>query len=431
MSIRRFIPTNKYNAYELGIEQFKKTELSNGIRIISEEVPSVDSFALGISVGSGSAKDTELLAGRAHCLEHAVFRRTVNKTTRQIASTFESVGAFTNAYTTKEQTCFYVRALKSHFVKTFNLLAELVLNPVIIKKELETEKLIIIEEIKSYEDDPEELICDAAEAQIFKGHPYGLPIAGTIDTVSRISVDNLKDFHTKEYVASNIIIASAGNLSHERLVARAEKMMESLAFNQNEDLESIKPPSDLSKDIVSNEERKPFTQAHLLLARQVPGLRSDDRYPLAVLNVLLGDGMSSRLYQQIREMRGLAYSIDSSLQMLAEAGVFYIYAALEEKNTTKALKLIEKELKKVIDYKLSSAEIYRAKQQLTSELVMSMESMSTRMQSMIKSEFIHGRQENIAEKISAVQNLSYKSIKDCAEKYLDINCWSRFLYLPE
>ena len=427
MDERRFIPARKLKQNETVSESFKKSILDNGIKIISDEVANVESFSLGISIDVGSADDPVGLSGLAHFLEHAVFRRTKNKTTRQIASSFESVGAYTNAFTTKELTCFYVRALKPHFVKSFNLLAELVLKPVFVQKEFETEKLVITEEIKSYEDDPEDLIFDSVESLIFKEHPYGMPITGTRESISRITLDDLANFHNKNYLSNNIVIASAGNLSHERLVSRASILFEKLPVRYLQDSK----PIPVQKEKVINIENKPFTQAHLLLARQVPGLRSEERYPLAALSVLLGEGMSSRLYQQIREMRGLAYSVDSSLQMFADTGIFIIYAALEEKNVVKAEKLVEKELKKIIDKKISAAEINRAKQQLTSDLVMSMESMSNRMQSSIKSELIYGRQEKMAEKITALKNLSLDSIKECAEKYLDIKQWNKILYLPE
>ncbi len=424
---KRFIPSAKINHGNAAVSAFQKTVLGNGVIVLSEEVPSVESFSVGISLGLGSVNDPPDMSGIAHFLEHAVFRRTKNKTTRQIASGFESVGAFTNAFTTKEQTCFYVRSLKSHFVRTFNLLAELVFKPVFLEKEFQTEKMIILEEIKSYEDDPEELICDTADALIFGSHPAGKPITGTEESIKRIGIEDLKMFHRTNYLPGNITVASAGNLAHERLVRHTEKIIGSI---RNRYI-----PQDIQEFTFtapqSIEERKPFTQAHLLYAKQVPGLRTKERYPLAVLNVLLGDGMSSRLYQQIREKRGLAYSVDSSVQMLTGAGVFYIYAALEEKNAAKAQKLIENELRKLTDNKLTAAEISRAKQQLKSEIVMSMESMSSRMQSMIKSEYITGRQESTLEKIQIVDSISHGDLKKCAEMYLSPEGWNRILFLPE
>ena len=406
---------------------YNKITLPNGVRIISEEIPTVESFSLGIFTDVGSRNDPQGKEGLAHFLEHSLFRRTKTRSSRAIASEFESVGAYTNAYTTKEHLSFYVRALKPHFRKTFSLLSDLVLNPMFIRKEIEKERQIILEEIKSYEDDPEEMIFDEADKMLFTGHPLGVPIAGYSDTVKDISCSDLESFHSHHFMPDNILIACSGNILFEQIVNYSTNYFSKL--NNNSSLSKTAPLE--RTNYKKKELDKPFSQTHLLLARRLPLISSEEKYPLGLLNIILGDGMSSRLNHQVRERHGLAYNVESSFQLLTDCGGFYIYAAMERKFCQKTEKLIHNQMLKLIESDITATELNRSKEQLKSSTVMAMESMSNRMQSLAKSELMLHRYEDISSTIDMIDSISLDEIKSTAEKYLNPSDWVTVVFFPE
>jgi predicted Zn-dependent peptidase len=400
--------------------RFKRTTLDNGIKILTEQVPSVSSFALGISINTGSRDDWQGYYGLAHFLEHAGYRHTHKRTSRQIASLFERLGAYTNAFTTKEITCYYVRALKPNFKKTLELITDVALFPIFIDEEIEKEKLIILDEIKSYYDDPEEYIFDLGEEILFDGNGLAHPITGVEADVEKITPVELFNFHKEQYGPENIIFSIAGNIDHDFAVEKISKLLENYKFDNTErkrEAPTINPAK--SESIEAN-----FQQSHLLMFRRVGGVDSKERYPLAALNVLLGDGMSSRLYRQLRENHGLAYNIYSNVQLMTDCGGLFIYAGTEKKHLKKAERLIFKEMKKIIDSRIPNVEMIRIKEQLKSSTIMAMESMSTRMQSLAKSEFSLGYYEDIQETIARIEELSIDDIRNVAERYLKSDGWN-------
>ncbi|MBI3260692.1 MAG: insulinase family protein [Ignavibacteriae bacterium] len=397
----------------------EKTVLPNGVRILSEFVPTVESFALGVWIDVGSRDETKDAVGIAHFIEHLAFRRTVKRSSRNIAAEFESLGAYTNAFTSKEQTCFYVRALKPHFRRTLSLLAEITLQPAFHHADIEKERTVIIEEIKSYDDEPEEVIFDCGEKSLFTNHPLGNPIAGTVESVSAILPNSIRTFHTERYNSSNIIIAVSGNIEHDLAVKVA---MQHFAV-----LPESKPTERITPEILPPERvviTKQFQQGHLLLSKRIPGVRSEDRYCFSVLNTLLGDGMSSRLYQRIRERSGLAYSVYSSIQMMSDCGAIMLYAATEEKKVAKTEAMIYEELAKLCETKINPKELSRAQEQSKSGIIMSLESMSSRMQSMGKSELEEGFHESIATTIERVEAVTAEDILRLSHEYLAAGGWS-------
>lgn len=420
---------NKINSLQLNNTNSKaiiydKTVLPNGLRILTEQVPVVESFALGIFFNSGSRDDFEGKNGLAHFLEHAAFRHTKTRTSKQLASQFESVGAYTNAYTTKEATGFYVRALNEHFEKTLELLADLTYNTVFVDKDIEKERSIIIEEIKTYEDDPEELIMDYGEKLIFADNPLEKPIVGVADTVNKISCDDLSAFQKKYYRPDNTVVSFAGNIEHGKVAKLVEKYLGSYNVDKtelNRTVPEYKNPqfSDTEQD---------FSQSHILVCRKIPGLNDPDRFPLAALNVILGDGMSSRLYQELREKRGLAYSIYSSLQQLTDCGGFYVYTGLEGSQLEKTQTLIFNEFGKFLDKNVTPSELKRAKEQLKANTIMALESLSTRMQNLAKGEFAFNRYESIEDTINSIDELTQEDIKKVSEKYLQKKDWSTVIF---
>lgn len=406
---------------------YRKTELDNGLRIITEEIPLADTFALGINADAGSRDDYEGLDGIAHFLEHSVFLRTGKRSSKQISVDFETLGAYANAYTTKEHTCFYVRALKNHFRKSFEILSDVVLNPKLVEKEFEKERQVILEEIKSYEDDPEELIFDYIEKLIFDGHRLSHPIAGYEDTVSKISIEDVYRFHRESYSPKNIIITAAGAVQHDRVVAEAEKYFSSLASAGN----TISKDKFLGSHKGHYEGEKPFSQCHITLGRTVPGILSSERYSLALLNVILGDGMSSRLYHQLRERYGFAYAAYSSLQMMSDTGSLYVYSTAERKNIKKVKRVINEEFQKLRYGKIAETELKRAREQVKSSTIMALESMNTRMTNLAKSELTVGAYEDIDSTIEALESVTLTDLKETAARYLDYDEWSSVVFLDE
>ncbi len=406
---------------------YNKTVLDNGLRIITEEVPTAETFAIGININAGSRNDFTGMEGMAHFLEHSVFLRTKKRSSKQISVGFESLGAYANAYTTKEHTCFYVRALKNHFAKSFEILADVVLNPKLIDKEFEKEKFVILEEIKSYEDDPEELIFDYIEKLLFEGNSLAHPIAGYQDSVSVIKPEDIYRFHINNYIPAKIVITAAGAVGHEKVVAEALKYF-TAPFPA---ITTVAGSLFSGGSIGHYEGDKPFTQCHITLGRIVPGMKSAERYPLALLNVILGDGMSSRLYHQLRERYGFAYAAYSSLQLMSDIGSIYVYSTAERKNIKKVKRVINEEFSKLADGKIAETEIKRAREQLKSSTIMALESMNTRMSNLAKSELTIGVYEDIDSTIEAVESVTLADLKDTAARYLDYNEWSSVVFFDE
>ncbi|MDR0926643.1 MAG: insulinase family protein [Ignavibacteria bacterium] len=409
-------------------DNFNKTIFDNGLSVVSEFVPSINSFSAGICVNIGSRNDWRGKEGIAHFMEHSAFRHTQNRNSKQIANAFENLGAYSNAFTTKELTFFYVRAITQHFVKTFELLADITMNTIFIEKEIEKEKLIILEEIKSYEDDPEEYICDLADTLVFAGTPLAPPIIGFQNSVTDIKYTDLRDFHSKLYQPQNITIAVAGNIEHSAIIDAVSKYFPDVQNERNIETAPTIQPIPIPYLSVN----KDIQQAHLMLSTNTKGIRNDERYCLAVANVMFGEGMSSRLYQNLREKHGLAYSIYSSIQNYIDCGAWSIYVATDEKKVGQTIELILKEMEKFRETKKPTMrEIERAKEQLKTATIIELESMSSRMQNLIKQEVSIGKYETIPEIIASIDSITLEDVSALATTYFNPTLWCRCLLLPD
>jgi predicted Zn-dependent peptidase len=408
------------------IINFKKTILNNNLRIITEEIPYVESFALGITINGGSRDEPLQKSGIAHFLEHSVFRRSKKMNSKQIASQFESLGAYTNAFTTQEITCFYVRALTEHFVKILKILNEITFNPSFVPREIEKERHIIYEEIKSYEDDPEEYILDIGDRQLYGEHPLGNPIIGTADSLSLITIDDLVNYHEKFYSLSNITFTFAGALPHEFVV---EKIFNQVRNNFNSKpiiISRVTPEVTIPSKI---EIVNPMQQAHLLLGKPTLSYKHPDKNALAVLNILFGDGLSSRLYQNLRDKYGIAYTIYSSSQLYSDCGSFYIYAATDKSKVNKTKELVFKEIEKLDT--ISENDLKRAKVQYKTGIIMELESMSARMQSLAKMELLEGELETLQTTLEKVDKISMEDIQRVVKSnFSDFN-WHEAVLIPK
>lgn len=402
------------------------TTLENGLTIITDELPYIESFSLGIGVAVGSRHDFDGKEGIAHFLEHSVYRRTKNRSSRQIAVHLDNVGAYSNAYTTKELTLFYVRATKFHFQKCFEILSDIVLNPIFIASEINKERQIIIEEIKSYDDDPEELIFDLADEVIFPNHKLGHSIDGTTQSLLKTDENDLKAFHEKFYVPQNLVIAVAGNISHQTVLAEVERHFSSKQNNSSKPA-FVAPIPQKSDKII----HKSIQQAHLILGKQFNRLSTRNKYALSLLNIIFGDGMSSRLYQNLREKKGLAYSVFSQLNFYSDCGSIMHYIATDKSKIALAEELILKELKDISLNKVKKSEFQRAKEQLKTAKILEFESVSARMQNLIKNYITQNKIENLQNVITEIDNINLDDIAFIIENVYNENNLCKILLSPK
>ncbi|MER3523784.1 MAG: insulinase family protein [Ignavibacteria bacterium] len=363
---------------------YRKTVLENGVRVVTEKIPYVRSASLGLWADVGSRDEDETTNGISHFVEHMVFKGTKKRTVRDIAQSLESLGGYLNAFTTKEQTCFYARVLDMHVREAMDVLADLVQNPTFKKDELEREKLVVIEELKNAEDDPEDIIHDYFEKALFPKHSLGFPIIGTKENVERFKREDLFAHVERHYVPSRLVVAAAGNVDHEALVRLVGEYFRDLP-NRSNGVGRRQAPPRLHHNTFS-EYPRPINQAHVCLGTVAYSIKHRDRYPLMVMNALLGEGMSSRLYQNIRERYGFAYSVYSFTNLLSDTGVFGVYIGTDKKNIENSIELILKELERLKTKPVSKAELERTKSQIKGVMMLGLENMSGRMMRLGSSE---------------------------------------------
>jgi predicted Zn-dependent peptidase len=355
---------------------YRKTVLPNGIRIVTEEIPYVRSVSCGVWINVGSRHEDGESNGISHFLEHMVFKGTRRFSTRQIAGSLESVGGYLNAFTTKEHTCYYARILDEHLPQAIDVISDLVQAPLFDPKEIRKEKLVILEELKNIEDDPDDLIHDYLDLRIYNRHPLGFPIIGNKENINRFNRKDLRTFIRRHYVPERMVVAAAGNLKHDKLVELIEKY-----FTLPGGGAPIRKSRVTPRPVASRREMfdKPISQAHVCMGTLGYSIRSDVRYALLVLNSILGEGMSSRLFQNIREKYGFAYSIYSFANMLSDTGNFGIYIGTDNNNIDNSIDLIFRELEKLKKSSVSRVELNRTKAQLKGTMIFGLESMSNRM----------------------------------------------------
>ena len=399
---------------------------SSGLTVIIDPVPVAASCALGIWVIAGTRDEARGRSGLAHFVEHTSFRRTRSLTTRAIARQFENVGAYANAFTTKEETCYYARTLSEHVPRVLSTLAEVVLRPLFNAPDVEKERSIITEEIRAYEDEPEEFVLDAAEQQLFGNHPLGMPILGTLESVERISAEYLHSFHTQRYVASRMAVCISGDVEPEEFMEMVETTM-AMQKDKKKAVKRTTPQPRKPDEVIVY---KSVQQAHTVWHSPVPGYAASVRHALMLLNVVLGDGMSSRLNSRIRESRGLAYNVYSQLQLFADCGVFAIYAGMDNKHLLKAQDMIAQELDALASDGIRISELKRGKEQLRASKIMSMESLSARMNMLGKGFVEEGKPEDLFVTLRDIDAVTLEGVNKVAARYCKSKNWSRYMLLP-
>lgn len=397
-------------------ENYEISELENGIRIISEHIPYFRSISLGIWVAGGSRGESKKLNGITHLIEHLVFKGTKKRSNKEIAIEFDSIGADFNAFTDKENSCFYCDFIDTHLDKCAELLFDVVLNPSFLLKNLDTEKKIILEEIKMVEDTPSEDIFNYYYELILNSHPLSLPILGTRQSLQNIHLKDVWEYFNKRFVFKNIVVSAAGNIRHKDLVEAVKKNINKLVLNglNEKDIIEIKEPEIKSAVKII---KKKIKSANICYGGIGCKRSSPDRYPLTVLMNLIGGSMSSRLFQKIREDSGLAYSVFAGNTQYTDTGVIDIYAATDSKNIGKVIDIINNEINDIKKNSVSEIELERAKENIKGAVVLNIEEISSRMFRFGKSLLIDNKVLPIDKILNKIDSVSIKDIYEISNKY--------------
>ncbi len=351
------------------------TELDSGVRVVSEAMPSVRSVALGIAIRTGSRDEAPEQAGISHFLEHLLFKGSERFSSIEIDQVFDAMGAEVNAGTSKETTAVYSRFLDHHLERAFEVMADMVLRPAY--PDVDSERQVVIEEIAMYADEPSDKVHDVLAGAVFGDHPLGRPVLGAAEVISSVPVPQIAGYHDSRYVAANLVVAAAGSIEHDRLVALVEQGL-GAPDASNGRFEGFGPTPAASQPMARFHE-KATEQYHLCLG--APGLaRSDERrFALRVLDTLFGGSPSSRLFQEVREKRGLAYSVFSYLSQYVDTGQVALYVGTRPSNLRAAAEVLAEELRKLQDSSLTDQELERAKENVKGRTALSMESTLSRM----------------------------------------------------
>ena len=393
----------------------RKTVLPNGLTILTESMPNIKSVTLGGWLKKGSRHETEEDNGISHFIEHLVFKGTKTRTAQDLALIIDRLGGQVDAFTGKEYTCFYFRALDEHLPVAVDLISDIVLSPRFDEADIEKERKVIFEEIRMVEDSPDELLYDVFSQSYWKGHPLSRPIQGTIESVSKMSPGRLLGHFRSSYAPADTLIAAAGSLRHEHLVRVLRKSFERMEGRRKNG--RITPPS--VNPVAVKREKKNLEQLHICIG--VPTFPTDSprRYPLYVLNTVLGGNMSSRLWQRVREKEGLAYSVFSAVNSFLDCGFLMVYVATNPKEGDRVLEMIVAEIRRMKKEPPTKDEIHVAKENLKGSLMLSLESSSARMMNLARQEIYYGRQFDLDDMLRGLDRVGSASLGALAEELFD------------
>ena len=385
-------------------EQDQLTRLPNGLTVLTERMPGLRSATVGIWVRRGSRHEPEDWNGVCHFIEHAVFTGTGRRTALDIAVESDRLGGHFDAYTTHEMTGFALKVVDTSVPAAFDLLADMLARPRFDEEELRREQKVIIEEMKMVEDTPDEFLAEIFNAAYFPGHPLGRPIEGTEETVSTFGHERTARFHASAYAPPNLVVAAAGNVEHERLVELAARAFENGNADAG-DVRSVKEESPSPAAPILIQRKKELEQAHLILAAPFPSARHEDRYAASLLSSVIGGGTSSRLWQRVREERGLAYSVGAAGSHFTDAGIFQIYAGTSPEQLDEVLDISLEEMRRALRVAVGEEELRLVKDQAVSSILLGLESTSARAGTLARQEIVHGRRippEQVIARIEAV-----------------------------
>ena len=379
----------------------RRTILPNGLTILTEKMDHIRSVAMGVWIRAGSRHEMAEVNGISHFVEHMVFKGTKSRSAQRIAREVDAIGGNLDAFTGKETVCFNIKVLDEHVPVALDVLSDLVLNPIFASDEISRERGVILEEIKMDEDNPDYLVHEIFTQAFWKDHPLGKPILGTKETVKRFERDTLCNFYGQRFHGGNMIFSAAGNIDHDAFVEQVTRRFESLPAGES--LTAVVPPKTAARIILKN--KKALEQVQLCLGVPAPAIADESRYVTLVLNTILGGGMSSRLFQTVREERGLAYSIYSDLNPYSDTGSLCVYAGTSSDRAIQVVQLVMEQFRRLKTETLPADELRRAKDQLKGNLLLSLESSMSRMSNLARQQmhfnYFFGMQE-ILDKVESI-----------------------------
>ena len=390
---------------------YKKTVLENGVRIVSERVDHLKSLSLGIWVDAGSRDERPENNGISHFIEHMIFKGTTRRSSLEIAKELDAIGGLSNAFTGKESTCFHARVLGKHFHALSDILSDIFLNSLFDRQDMEMERQVILQEISMVEDTPEENIHVIFTRLFWPDHPLGMPILGTEDTVGAITRNSILEYMKIHYRPNRILIVAAGDVHHDELVGYFAPLFEGLDGLPGDPSRQRPNPN---AGVLSME--KDLEQVHLCIGGEAPSLQDPKRFAAAIFSTILGGNMSSRLFQEIREKRGLAYTVYSFLSPYIDTGLLAVYAATDPSNITSVLETIYLEINKMLKGEIAESELEAAKEHLVGGLYLGSDSTDSRMMRLAKNEMIFGRPITYEELARGLEGVSLDDVVEAANR---------------
>ncbi len=397
---------------------FIREHLTNGIRIVAEEIKYVNSVSIGIWVRSGSRYENTQNNGISHFIEHMLFKGTKNRSAKEIASSIDKIGGQLNAFTAKECTCFYAKVLDSHFDIALDVLSDMVKNSVFDENEIAKEKKVVLEEISMYEDSPEDLVHDIYTQTVLANHSLGMPILGSRESLNSIEREDIIDYFNNNFYSNNIVISLVGSFNKEDAFEKITNV-----FNTYE-IKNITKEAKAAPEFISNSihRKKNTEQVHLCMGYKGLELGNKYNYPLLVMNNIFGGSMSSRLFQKIREERGLAYSVFSYPSSYIDSGLFTIYAGMKPSELKSVLGIILNEINELKENSISEEELYDSKEQLKGSYILGLESTSGRMISIGKSELLLDKIYSPEEILSLIDAVTMEDIRYAIDFIFNNEC---------
>jgi predicted Zn-dependent peptidase len=395
------------------LRNIRREVLPNGLIILTERMDLIRSVSMGIWVKSGSRHEDAAVNGISHFVEHMVFKGTTSRSAEDIARQVDSIGGNMDAFTGKETICFNIKVLDEHLPIAVDVLSDMVLHPVFDAKEIARERGVILEEIKMDEDNPDYLVHEIFTQNFFKDHPLGKPILGTKETVRRFDREATLAYYGGKFAAGNLIISAAGNLDHDALVALLTKQFGKLPAGPNGWHDS--PPKIHSRIILRN--KKALEQVQICVGVPSYPISHEKRYASYILNTLLGGGMSSRLFQNVREKQGLVYSIFSELNPFRDTGMLSVYAGTSRASAPTVVQSIVNEFRQLKSHTVSDEELKRAKDQLKGSLMLSLESSTARMSNLARQEMYYDRYVSMDEVIERIESVTLEDLLQCANEF--------------
>ena len=398
----------------------RRSVLPSGLRIVTEEVSSVRSAAIGIWVNVGSRDETPAVAGASHFLEHLLFKGTTRRNALEISSTIESVGGEMNAFTSKEYTCFYARVIDTDLPMAIDVVSDLITSSIVSALDVDAERKVVLEEIAMRDDDPSDLVHDLYAETYYGDTQLGRPILGTIKSINDMTRSSVFNYYKKKYLPQDLVVAVAGNIKHKRVVAMVEEALSRDGFLNVKGAPQIRPNTPVKTkpvQAVGLLTRK-TEQAHMFYGMEGVARSDERRFSMGVLASALGGGMSSRLFQEIREKRGLAYSVYAYAQQFAGSGQIGFYAGCNPTKAIEVVEIIREVLADVAENGMSHEEIERAKGAVRGSLVLSQEDSASRMSRIGKNEIVYGQVMCFDDILKAISRVNSTDVREIASEYL-------------